>query len=243
MRWQRDAGGQDRVGLRGLPGRGERQHASPDGQASIRAVTVVGRPGADLHRGLGQRQRQQGGRGEFLLVRLAGVVPLAGHDVLGQRTQAGQLLRRVGDQPRRAVDHRAAVVDRVLEDRPGQHQAVHVGHGDADRRLGRGDQAAAGHRAVQVDHLAGHAVDSGKHHRVAVHHDPEMTDHPGPQDVVQVPPAGAALLAQAAVRGAGGDGEVGRFRHSWSLGARVPRDHRAPGRKHAARSAEWSLLG
>ena len=43
-------------------------------------------------------------------------------------------LLRVGHLVGDAVDHHRAVVDRVVEGGPGQHQTVHMRHGQADRR-------------------------------------------------------------------------------------------------------------
>ena len=65
-----------------------------------------------------------------------------------QRSPAS-CLGGVGDQPGPPVDHGAAVVDGVLEHRPGEHQAVGEGHGDAHVGSG-GVQALAGDRTVQV---------------------------------------------------------------------------------------------
>ena len=102
-----------------------------------------------------------------------------GHDVLGERG-AARPVSPPGSVTSRgvAVDHRAAVVDGVLEDRPGQYQPVDMGHRDADRGLRHADQAAAGHRAVQEQGVPGHAVDGGDHHRIAVHHHPEVAVAP-----------------------------------------------------------------
>ena len=64
----------------------------------VGAVAVVGLVGADPGRGLRQWQRQQSGGGQFLAAGLAGVIPLAGCHVLGQKPQPGQLLCWIGDQ-------------------------------------------------------------------------------------------------------------------------------------------------
>ncbi len=61
-----------------------------------------------------------------------GVVPLAGRDVLGDAAQGGEFFGAAVDQAGPPVDHGAAVVDGVLEHRPGQHQPLGEGDGDAD---------------------------------------------------------------------------------------------------------------
>jgi hypothetical protein len=93
-----------------LPRGGQRQFAGPQAQRGIGAVAVVGRAGADLHRGFLQRQRQQADRGEFLAAGLAGVVPLAGRDVLGDAAQPGEPFGGVGDQPGLPVAEKLATV-------------------------------------------------------------------------------------------------------------------------------------
>ena len=66
----------------------------------------------------------------------------AGDDVVDDQVEGPGLLVVVVDQARRPDHHRAAVVHRVVERRPGQHQPVERGHRDADRR-GRASAAAS----------------------------------------------------------------------------------------------------
>jgi threonyl-tRNA synthetase len=63
VRGQGDAGREDWIRVWRLPGGGEREDAGPDRESRVRGVAVVGRAGADLHRGLVQGQREQGGLG------------------------------------------------------------------------------------------------------------------------------------------------------------------------------------
>ena len=97
-----------------------------------------------------------------------------------------------------AVDHGAPVVDRVVEDRAGQHQAVHQGHGHTDRRrpLGR-PQAPAGHRAVHVEVVAQACVRGRHDHRPAVDVHAQVADEPGVEHGVEILAAVGALLGQA----------------------------------------------
>ena len=163
-----------------LPERGQRQLAGPQAERGVRAVAVVGRPAPDLDGRLVQGHREQPGRGQFLAARPAGVVPLPGSQVLGQGAQAGDLLVRVGDRTRRRVDHRAAVVDRVLEHRTGQHQAIQHRDGQA-RHHAVAVQAAAGHRTVHVDLVVVESV-AGRHdHGHAIDDDAQMSHQSGPQ--------------------------------------------------------------
>ena len=184
-----------------LPERGQRQLARPEAERRVRAVAVIGRPAADLDRRLVQGHREQPGRGQFLAAGPPRVVPLPGSQVLGQGAQTGDLLVRIGDQPRRGVDHRAAVVDRVLEHRTGQHQAIQHRDGQAGRRV-VAVQAAAGHRTVHVDLLVVESVAGRHHHGHAIHDDAQMSHQPGPQHGEQLRPVAAALLAQPPVPGA-----------------------------------------
>ena len=156
----------------------------PQSQRGIRGVAVAGRPGADLHRGLLQRQRQQPHGGEFLAAGPAGVVPLAGRDVLGDAAQPSEPFSRVGDLPGLPVDHGAAVVDGVLEHRPGQHQPVGEGDGDTHRSAG-GVQALAGDRTVQVQGVRGEPVHGGDHHRPPAGDRSEVGDQPGVEHRIQ----------------------------------------------------------
>src|SRR5260221_3182488 len=80
-----DAGREGRIGDGLLPNGGQRQFARPQAQRGIGAVAVVGRAGADLHRGLVQRERQQPDRREFLAAGVAGGGPPA----RGRRARGG----------------------------------------------------------------------------------------------------------------------------------------------------------
>ena len=195
-----DAGRQGRIGDGLLPGGGQRQFPGPQAQRGIRGVAVAGRAGADLHRGLLQRQRQQPHGGEFLAAGPAGVVPLAGRDVLGDGSQPGEPFGGVGDQPGLPVDHGAAVVDGVLERRPGQHQPVGEGDGDAYRGAG-GVQALAGDRAVQVQVVRGEPVHGGDHHRPPAGDHSEVGDQPSVKHRIQRLPVGPPQVPVPAVPG------------------------------------------
>ena len=110
-----------------------RDDAGPPAAGGDVLVVVDGRAGAHLDAGLGEVEREDGGGGELLAGRGAGVVPRAGRDVLGDGAQPGEALGVVGDEPGPAVHHRAAVVHRVVEHRARVDDAVDVGDGDADR--------------------------------------------------------------------------------------------------------------
>jgi hypothetical protein len=195
-------GRQPGIGHRCAPHGRDRQLARPQAKLGVRAVSVVGRPGADLDRRLVQRQDEQSGGGQFLAARLAGVVPLPGREVLGQAAESAQFLLRIGDRPRRAVDHGAAVVDRVLEHRTGQHEAVHHGDRDARDRLAVPfGQALAGHRAVQVQEVLVIAVAGRHHHRHAIREHPEVRDQARGEHGEQLVPVGPPLLTQSPVPG------------------------------------------
>ena len=120
--------------------------------------------------------------------------------MLGQQPQAGEHFAGVGDDPRVAVDHRAPVVDRVLEHRTGQHEPVR--YGDRHARLAVRAQAHAGDGTVQVQGGLVEAVAGRHHHRPAVADHAEVGDQSGGEDGVQVAPFGPALLAEPAVPGA-----------------------------------------
>ena len=106
-----------------------------------------------------------------------------------------------GDQPRRAEDHRAAVVHRMVEHRPGAHQAVQVRHRDADLMPVGGAQGAVGRRPVQVEGVADAPVPGRQHHGIAVHDHAEVADQAGVQDGVEVGSVGPAALAEPVQRG------------------------------------------
>ena len=81
-------------------------------------------------------------------------VPAPGRDVLAERAQRGELLVAL-DEGRGAEHDRGAVVDRMVEDRPREHEPVEQGHGHADRNPG-GEvaQHPARRRAVHVEQVA-----------------------------------------------------------------------------------------
>ena len=61
-----------------------------------------------------------------------GVPPAPRHQLLDQRLERRELLRLVLDPLPRAEEHRRAVVGRVVHRRPGKHEAVDQGGGQAD---------------------------------------------------------------------------------------------------------------
>jgi hypothetical protein len=145
-----------------------------------------------------------GGR-EFLLTRPAYVVPLAGHHVLGEQSRAGEQFIRAGDDPGIAVDHRAAVVDRVLEHRTGEYQAVRQRDRHADRAIGT--QADARDGTVQVQGRLVEAVARRHDHRPAPVDHAKVGDQPCGEVGEQVVSVGAPLLTEPAVPSAPGTGK------------------------------------
>src|SRR5690606_14965243 len=108
----RGTGREGRVRLGVAEDRADRQHARPAPARRDVCLVVAGRAGAHLDAGLAEADREHGGGGELAAVRLAGVLPRPGRELLGDGAQAGELLGGIGDEPGRAVHHRAAVVHR-----------------------------------------------------------------------------------------------------------------------------------
>ena len=180
-RWRADRCPSRRSGR--PPGRAGRcggDHAGPHVQGRDRRPPRRPAALADLHRGLVEGQAQHGG-GRQLLVRGRPARRPTGPGATcsqmasspasfssGSSTQLGQ-----------AVDHGAPVVDRVVEDRAGQHQAVDQGDGHAHRHRGLAvPQAPAGRRPVHEQVVARPPVGGGDHHRPAVHHEPRWQTKP-----------------------------------------------------------------
>ena len=157
-----------------------------------------GGPSLDLDRRLVQTEPEHGGGGQLLVRREPGVLPLPGGHVVADGPEAGQLLRPVGDHLGDSEDHGAAVVDRVVEDRSGQHHPVDQGHRHAHRRGSSGrPQAATGRRAVQEHGVSRPPVGGRDDHGSAVHLDAQMADEPGIEHGEEVLPPVRALLGQA----------------------------------------------
>ena len=109
----------------------EREDARPDRKVDVGRV-VLGRTGPDLRRRLVDRDREDVRLLQLLRARLPRIRPAARDEVVGDRLERGQLLGLVPDEPRPARDHYRAVVHRVVEDRPREHDPVEQGHRDAD---------------------------------------------------------------------------------------------------------------
>ena len=121
---------------------------------------------ADLHRRLAQVHRDHRGRRQLLAVRVPRVLPRAGREVVGDHLERPPGLVRIGDRAGPGVDHRRAVVDRVVEQRPGVDDPVDQRHRHADRRLLGGFPEAPGTgRAVRVQRVAVAPVGGRQHAR------------------------------------------------------------------------------
>ena len=181
----------------------ERDHTRPDTAGIDVDVLVLRVPVADLDRGLVQRQREQRRGGELLAGRPAQLGGPARCGVVHEQVEGAPALVGVGHHPRPADHDRGPVVHRVVEPRPGEHDAVEQGERDADVLVGSLHQAARGDRAVQVQRAVAVrtvTVDrehGGQRQRHAVDHDGEVTDQRGVEDRVQGGPVrpGAFLLA------------------------------------------------
>ena len=221
----RDAGTQGRIGHRIEPDRPQRYLARPHVECTVGPVTVVGWAFADLHRRLVEGQPQHRGGGQLPGRGGAGVLPLPRGHVIADDPQSRRLLV-VGQHLGEAVDHGTAVVHRVVEDRAGQHHPVDERHGRAHRdRLLGGAQAAAGHRAVQVEMVTGPPVARGHHHRATGHLQTQVADESGVEHGVEVLSPVRALGRQPSQSG--------------PLGGRAPGGARVLGRA----PTEWTGIG
>lgn len=163
---------------------------------------------ARLRRDLLQIHPDDGGRGQLLRARPAGVLDAARNDGFHDRVEGPDTLLVVDDLVRDAVRHHRAVVDGVVEGRLGQHQAVHMRHRHADRqagiRLACFPQGARSGRTVHVEALTHARVQRRQHDGSAVADEPQMADVAVVEDRVhQLPVVGHALP------GAGGGGALG----------------------------------
>jgi len=206
--------------------RRHRHHARPDVQRVV--LRLVRRPaGPDLHRSLGERQRERGRGGQLLLGGLPRVGPLPGSEVLGDGPQRQDLFGGLGNQPGHAEDRGAAVVHRVVEDRPRADQPVQVRDGDAHLLSVAGHDARVRGRPVQVQQVPEAAVAGGQYARHAVDDHPEMADQAGIEHGIQVVAFGPATLVMPAEYGTRGAGEVRQAHdHSrYALSSRSPGSH------------------
>ena len=127
---------------------------------------------------------------------------------LVKRAQRRDLLGRILDQAGPAQHHHRAVVDRVVEGRAGQHQAVDEGDGDAHVEAG-GERAhhPAGGRAVEVQRVADPGIAGGHGEGLAVDDEGDVTDEAVVEDAVDLGAIEDAAFREAAQPGAIGDRE------------------------------------
>jgi hypothetical protein len=176
----------------------ERHDARPDVELVV-LVVVERWAGADLARALLDRQHEHRGGLELLAGGDADVVPAAGDQPLGERVQRAVALLGVLDRPRGAVQDDGTIVDRVVEGRARQHQAVDERHGEADLRPARERaQHAAGGRAVQVDLVAGAGVERRDDGGATVVDEADVADEAVVEDRVQSLAVVMAARRQAA---------------------------------------------
>ena len=189
--------------------RADRDHARPHVQRQI-LVGVERRAGANLRRGLVEREREDGGLFVFHVVRRPRVRAPAPHDVFGQRALRHVHLFAVGHLARRAEHDHRPVVHGVLRGGTRQHQPVDDGRLDADVRAAADRaQGAAGLGPVDVEDVVDADVDRGDHAGLTFGRDPgEMTDEGFVQDgadrgTVVHPALGMAVDARAVGGGFG----------------------------------------
>ena len=164
---------------------GERDVAGPDVELGVGRAAVVRPTDGDLGRCLVERQREHAGRLQLLARRRARVGPAAGQQLLGERLEHGVLLVGIRHGRRRAEHDDRAVVDRVLEDRAGEHDAVEERHGDAGGdALADGADGAARRGAVDVEQVADACMQRRDHVRLPVALEAEMADERGVEDRV-----------------------------------------------------------
>ena len=129
----------------------ERNLSGPNWQGEI--LVVVHRPtGAHLRRTLVDGEADDQGGTELGRRRHPRVGAAPGGHVIEQSGTRGQFLRVVLNHGAGAEEHHAAVVHRMVEGGPGEHQSVEEGH--RDTCLGAvGDQpeSPVGRRAVQIE--------------------------------------------------------------------------------------------
>ncbi len=140
--------------------------------ASQRVVLLVvhRRAGADLRRGLLDRQRQHGGRLQLLRGRGAHVAPSVRARCVRRSPRAPRASPRGPRRTRAAPDqHRRAVVGGVVHRRAREHETVDQRHRQArGRARGERAQRAARDGAVAVDDVAAAGVQGGDDERLAV---------------------------------------------------------------------------
>jgi len=141
------------------------------------------RAGADLGRGRFNINRNHRGRLHLDRIWQTRVRPASGQDLLGERGQGGHFAGLVLDQAPAAKQHRRAVVHRVVEDRLGQHEAIHVGDRHAHLTpLGDMAQHPAGRRAVQQQCVAFARVQGRDYIRAVVDDKRDVADQAGVDD-------------------------------------------------------------
>ncbi len=188
---------------------GDGHHAAPVRQGEVLGL-VARAAAAGLDRHLGQVHADDGGRGEFLGVGAARVRRPAGDGALHDRVQRQQPLLVVGHRIREPVRHHGAVVHRVVEGGPGQHQSVQVCDGHAHRyprvRLSGLPQRAGPRGAVHVQPFPHACVQRGQHDGCAVADEAEVAQAARVQDGVHRLPVVAHPLAGPGAGGARGRG-------------------------------------
>lgn len=184
-------GGVEVVGRDGSPGRQAQRHdARPVRQRDVLRV-VDGRAGAHLRGDLDEIEGEHSGRGEFAFIRGPAIGGAPRPDVIQQAAQGPRFLRGVVDHARVTADDDRAEVHRMVHGRPGQHQGVDEGRGDADGQArprcfgcpGGQHRAAAG-GTVQVEGFAVAGVRRRQHHRPTGTEVAQVTDQGLVQDVV-----------------------------------------------------------
>ena len=212
MLGHRGGGVEPWIGLRHAHLGRQRNHPRPDGQVVV-GLVVDGRAAAHLRGGLVERECQDLRALELLLGRGPNLGPPARHQLLGEKLECTQPLRFGRDQPRLAEHDDRAVVDRVVEGRARQHEAVHQRGGHANRgALLEHPQHPARCGSVQVEPVVNTRVEGGDHVRLAVGDEADVAHEGGVEDgldrVALVHPARGDAAHAGALGGSGGHGAL-----------------------------------
>lgn len=170
-------------------------------------VVVDRSAGTCLHRGLVQRKRQHAGRCEFFFRMRTQVCTSTGNDLIDYCVQSADSLLLVLHSTRPPNHDRTSIVHRVVERRSSQNQPVDDGDRHADVLRRSLDQAARGHRAVQVQSSGPvravriHAEHGRKHTRHAVHHHSQMAEPSRAENVQQCRSLSSSALPTTDHRG------------------------------------------
>ena len=134
--------------------RRHRNHAGPGRPADVLGF-VRWHTGPDLGHRVLNLDRDDCGRLEFLIGHLPHFIPPARQHLFAEPVEGVQLLIYSGQQAADTIENGRAVVNRVVEDRAGQHDPIGIGERDADRfATARVKQRPVGAVTVEEDCVA-----------------------------------------------------------------------------------------